>query len=130
MKAYHGRESTKNKYLSRVKAHREADELVKGETGDNGKGCAVWCTLNKYNHEAYEEELGIPQMIARLEDTIFEGLTIDKSQAWPERFLSAIKPGADLSMVGPKFLLALIRRVQEKTTDTVVLPAKIGRAHV
>jgi hypothetical protein len=43
-------------------------------------------------------------MLAHLEDTIFEGLPNAKAQAWPERFLDAIKVGSDLSLVGWQFL--------------------------
>jgi hypothetical protein len=106
--AYHGKQEIKDKYLARVRDHREADELIKGAYGEwkngNGKGCAVGCTIHGRNHAAYETEMGIPQAIARLEDGIFEGLPEDESQQWPERFLSAITPGADLSLVADKFL--------------------------
>ena len=43
------------------------------------------------------------QLIARLEDGIFERLPKELARQWPERFLSAIKPGADLSLVWAKF---------------------------
>jgi hypothetical protein len=99
MLAFHGQQAIKDKYLARIAAHREADELQRGATGEGGKGCAVWCTLNKYSHAAYETELGIPRSIARLEDGIFEGLPEAVAMEWPERFLASIKPGADLSLV-------------------------------
>src|SRR5271154_4095105 len=102
--AYHNDEAIKVKYLARVQAHRLADELIQGTGWENGKGCAGGCTLEAYDHNRYETELGIPEMLARLEDCIFEGLTNGKAKAWPERFLSAIRPGADLSLVGWKFL--------------------------
>jgi hypothetical protein len=56
------------------------------------------------NHALYETLLGIPQMVARIEDCIFEGLPDRQAREWPERFGSAIKPGADLSRVGWQFL--------------------------
>lgn len=93
----------KAKYLRRVRAHVKADEIRKGQYWENGKGCAVGCTIHSSQHLAYETELGIPQMLAKIEETIFEGATDVFSQTWPERFLKAIKPGADLSRVGWKF---------------------------
>ena len=99
MIAFHGKQEIKDKYLDRIRKHRLADELIRGATGEGGKGCAVWCTLNKYSHVAYETELGIPQSIARLEDGIFESLPEMIAMEWPERFLAAIEPGADLSFV-------------------------------
>jgi hypothetical protein len=106
--AFHGKESIKKKYLSRVRAHRVADEIIQGTTWTGKKGCAVGCTLHAYDHLAYERELGIPMMLARLEDSIFEGLSVNDSKAWPEDFLNAIPVGADLSMIWPRFALYLI----------------------
>jgi hypothetical protein len=60
--------------------------------------------LDNYDHSRYPTELGIPEMLAFLEDTIFEGLKNGKAQEWPEQFLEAIRPGADLSRVGWKFI--------------------------
>jgi hypothetical protein len=112
LKAYHGKPALKAKYLSRVRRHREADELIKGQYWQNGKGCAVGCTLeDRYNeakHMAYETDLGIPEALAHLEDSIFEGLPNAKAMLWPERFLASIRPGADLTGVADKFLLALL----------------------
>ena len=102
--AFHGEQSVKDKYLRRIAEHRAVDELVRGATGKDGKGCAVWCTLDKYEHRAYETELGIPQSLARIEDALFESLPIDYAMQWPSEFLLAISIGADLSMVADKFL--------------------------
>ncbi len=103
MKAFHNDQTVKDKYLSRVIAHQMADELIKGKYWENGKGCAVGCTVHSSDHSAYERELGIPQIVAGLEDRIFEGLPNELSLKWPERFLSAIRPGADLTKIWPKF---------------------------
>jgi hypothetical protein len=112
LKAFHGSPALKAKYLARVRQHREADELVKGKYWEQGKGCAVGCTLeDRYNedkHMAYETDLGIPVALARLEDSIFEGLPNAKAMLWPERFLDAIRPGADLTGVADKFMLAVL----------------------
>src|SRR3990167_8245677 len=102
--AYHGDVAVKKKYLDRVKAHRKADNLIKGTGWENGKGCAVGCTLEKYEHKAYDNELGIPRYLAQIEDAIFEGLPKAEAMLWPEQFLGAIKPGADLSLVFPRFM--------------------------
>ena len=106
--AYHGDPKIKRKYLARVRAHRKADELVKGRYWESGKGCAVGCTVHSSSHAAYETELGIPRELARLEDQIFERLDNGASKAWPEAFLQAPRVGADLSMVWPSFALWLL----------------------
>lgn len=99
--------------------HRDNDELVKGQYWEGGKGCAIGCTIYSGRHEEYETRFGIPQMLAHLEDRIFEGLPNAKAKEWPIRFMSAIEPGADLSRVGWQFLHWLL-------TDETVNP---GIAH-
>lgn len=102
--AYHNDPQIKADILAQLAAHRAADELVKGQYWEGGKGCAVGCTLHSSDHAEYETRFGILQMLARLKDRMFEGMPDEQSQLWPERFMSAIEPGADLSRVGWKFL--------------------------
>jgi hypothetical protein len=103
--AFHGDPAIKKKYLARVRAHVKADEIIHGKYWEDGKGCAVGCTIHSDKHDAYETELGIPAQLAHLEDAIFEGLSNGEAQLFPEKFLKAIKPGADLSLVIPKFVV-------------------------
>ena len=104
MQAFHNDEKIKAKYITRLKAHYDADEIVKGVYWEHGKGCAVGCTIHSSSHAAYETELGIPAALARLEDSIFEGLPNADAKEFPLRFLNAINVGADLSLVTDKFL--------------------------
>jgi hypothetical protein len=102
--AYHNDPAIKSTLILQLAAHAEADQIVKGQYWQNGKGCAVACTIHSDDHSLYETTLGIPQMIARLEDTIFEGLPNRTAKAFPLRFANAITPGTDLSLVGPRFI--------------------------
>ena len=108
MIAFHGDPATKEKYIARVRAHREADRLVQGFTWESGKGCAVGCTLEAYEHERYPSELGVPEEIAYLQDSIFESLTPKEAQEFPEQFLEAIPIGADLSLVWNRFAVWML----------------------
>lgn len=103
--SFHNDPKIKQKYLDRVIAHKKADELIKGTYWENGKGCAVGCTIHSSDHSKYKTELGIPEWLARLEDIIFEGLPNDKSKDWPIRFLSAIEPGKDLDQIKTSFII-------------------------
>ncbi len=114
LQAFHNDQAVKDKYLARVKAHRELDNLIQGTGWENGKGCAVGCTLENYHHAAYETELGIPEWLAHVEDKIFEGLDTEAAKLWPERFLAAIRPGVDLDKVKAPFLIFVL----ESTLDT------------
>ena len=108
MIAFYGLDAVKEHVLARVRAHRAADEIIHGRYWYGGKGCAVGCTVHSANHAAYETELGIPLILARLEDGIFEGLPAPNDLVWPERFLAAIHVGADLHMIWPQFALRLL----------------------
>jgi hypothetical protein len=108
MRAYHGDPKIKAMYLDRVRAHRVADQIVHGKYWKHGKGCAVGCTIHSSEHARYETELGIPRILARLEDGIFEGMTKGDSLEWPEQFLDAIPVGADLGMIWPRFAVWLL----------------------
>lgn len=108
MKSFHNDPEIKEKYLTRVRAHAAADEIIRGTYWAHGRGCAVGCTIHGDDHSAYERELGIPQILARLEDTIFENMPLGLAKTWPERFLSAIPLGVDLSKVWPNFAIFLL----------------------
>lgn len=108
MNAFHGDPKIKQFYLERVRNHRLNDELIKGKYWEDGRGCGIGCTVHSSSHAAYETELGIPRIIARLEDITFERLTNGLAIEWPERFLEAIPVSADLSMVWPKYSLWLL----------------------
>src|ERR1700678_1712505 len=114
MEAFHNDPKIKKKYLARVSAHRKADELIKGKYWEAGKGCAVGCTIHSSDHGAYETELGIPRWLARVEDRIFEGLSDQEAKKWPEAFLQAINPGANLNLVLLPFLIFIVESASEK----------------
>jgi hypothetical protein len=123
MKAFHGDKKIKDKYLARVLAHAKADEIIKGKYWENGKGCAVGCTIHGNDHGAYERELGIQRVIARLEDGIFEGLPNERAMKFPQEFLEAVPVGADLSMVFYRFMHWLLIDPE----DGVIRLAKMDR---
>ena len=105
--------------LARLAEHRVANRSLAGSNRETGKGDAVLRTLQALQMQRdvpvaqtdatlYETELGIPRMLAHLEDQILEGLPEVEAQAWPERFIAAIRPGAALDMVWPQFALWLL----------------------
>jgi hypothetical protein len=112
MKAFHNDPKLKQRYLNRALAHQAADEIIKGKYWENGKGCAVGCTIHSNNHAAYETELGVPEWLARLEDRIFEGLSNDEAKDFPFLFLDAINVGSDLSKIKIPMLIFIIESVR------------------
>jgi hypothetical protein len=103
-------------YIKRVRQHRAADELIRG-TGWNGhRGCAIGCTLECYEPRLYPALLGIPTVIAHLEDWLFENLP-EGHLDWPEQFLDAIPENADLSGVFSAWCVRLLDRCLDRVGD-------------
>jgi hypothetical protein len=96
MKTFHNDQKIKDKYVARVQSHMEADAIIQGTGWENGKGCAVGCTLENYNPKQYEIELGIPNWLAHLEDRIFEGLPNKEAQKFPLQFLQSMPVGVSV----------------------------------
>jgi hypothetical protein len=111
MLAYNNDGALKDTLIAEMRGHREAERLVQGQYWNEGKGCAVGCLTKKESYRAwehYETEWGIPRRLARIEDAFFENLPTAEALLWPERFLSAIRPGADLSSVWDRFAVWLL----------------------
>ena len=124
MKTFNNDPKLKSALLREVRKHEKADQIIQGTYGkENGKwrGCAVACSLRslaivrgeelqtEYNtHEHYEKYLGVSQTIARLEDTLFEGMTKKEAKKFPAKFISAIPVGADTSLVPAKFMVFIL----------------------
>lgn len=113
MIAFHNDRQVKRKYLARIRHHIEQDNLIRGQGWNGHKGCAIGCTLEEYDHELYETELGIPEWLARVEDCLFEGMAEKKARTWPVKFLKAIHVGADLEEVKGPFTIVLLESVLE-----------------
>ncbi len=115
MKAFHDPRYTQAALLAQIAGHRQADQLIKGQYWENGKGCAIGCSLHSHDPQDGENRYGIPVMLWRLEDMIFEKLPNSDAQLWPERFAGAFVPGRDYSLVGWQFLHWLL-------TDSSISP--------
>lgn len=105
MLAFHNSLAIKERYLARVQEHETTGAIVQGHVPywKDGKACAVGATIHSKQHALYEAELGIPVLIARFEDRIFEGMSKAQFRTFPRRFLEAIAPGADLTNIWPAF---------------------------
>ena len=131
--AYHGKKELKKSYIDRLEAHRKAEELVQGvgfESNGQTKGCNIGCLFDYYDHAKGAKESGIPEVLLRLADKIFEGLPVKEANdfaiAWPK----AIKPGADLSRVQWRFCAFLLKeniervlllKIEDKLKEQLVL---------
>jgi len=137
MHAYHSNPQLKAQFIRLLRWHQEQDKIVQGSYQDTdeagahftvngwsfasfGAGCAVGCSIESLriiqgkagadyqDHAAYEELIGVPRVLARLEDGIFERLPIEEAKQWPIQFAESIPVGADLARVWPRFAVWLM----------------------
>ena len=156
MLSYQNDPALKSRFMAHVQRHRELDAIAQGTYGqtNDGKwqGCAVACSLRSldeidglyikqhYNeHARLASRLGIPLVLAYLQDQIFEGLPEADALAWPSQFAAAIPVGRDLSIVWPRLALWLltdesagvIRFAQcERTRKSIAAVASLYARHV
>lgn len=113
MRAFLGDSSVKSQYIKQIKKQIRSGEVLRGHypawNGNSGTpvGCTIQCSVN--THKQFEQQLGIPESLAYLEDEIFQGLPDQRAATWPRDFLEAIPVGADLSKVWHYFAAWLIR---------------------
>lgn len=129
MIAFHGQPGIKSKYVKRIKLHRKQDDLRRGFYWNNGRGCAVGCTIEEQYevHRKFEKALGIPEPLVYLEDTLFECMTWEKALDFPVNFLQSIKVGADLSNVLDQLVLYLL---SDETCGLYNIASKAARGNI
>ena len=111
---------TKEELLKELRWHQAQDNFVKGKYFSDGKGCAVGSLesiaraknikISFDDHSQYPIHLGMPVWLARLEDSIFENLPMERAKLWPVEFIEAINPGSDLDQAKVPFLLAVQKK--------------------
>lgn len=97
----------KDKYVKRMAAHRQADELIRGVGFQEGKGCFIGCILNNYDHSQFENELNIPEWVGRVFDVLYEGMSIDRYIEFTT-VLEDIPLGSDLNKIKRPFMIFIL----------------------
>lgn len=106
--AFHDDPEIKATVLAQLEAHRADRTLLRYQPWDGARGGAVGCTVHSDDPAEYESRLGIPRVLAHLEEMLFRELPPRASQWWPASCMNAIPVGADLSQVWPRFALWLL----------------------
>ena len=113
MISYHNDKKLKTSIVKEMKLHQKQDRFIKGSYSKiNGgfHGCAVGCAIDSMNkvlkkeyaydnHVNFEEAIGVPEWLARLSDTLFEGLPSRENSQFAVDFLKAIPVGIDLEPI-------------------------------
>ena len=105
MRAYHKDPALKLAFLTKIEDQRNALIMAKESLFPG----MYDPKLANQDWLLSESQAGIPGILTQMGRTVFNGLHSRWSAAFPTRFADAPRGGADLSMVGPRFLLWLLR---------------------
>lgn len=110
-------------------AHREADQYrarYYWRGNGDGTGCAVGCSIHDAvklgilpdgtdhgDHQAVSRATGMPEMLWRLADHIFEGLDSDSRPAWTPRFLRSASKCTNFEHVPSRIMARFAERLAE-----------------
>lgn len=89
-------------YRDRLQQHRKGERLIQGVGYGGGKGCAIGCTLESYDHEKFARVGLGPVWLAYLIDHIFEGLPKGEAEQFADdaiTALAALPAGLDLDPI-------------------------------
>jgi hypothetical protein len=103
-----------------VAEHIEADAVFQGRYWDeeDQKGCFIGCLVHADRPDLIEERYGIPVMITRIAEEIFEELPSAEAAQFFADFPAAINnDGKDLSRVGWRFLSQTLRDLPSTTAE-------------
>lgn len=112
MKVFENTLITKESFLFHLKSHQDRDAgcSISSIAAELGEG------LNVEDHSIYEAYLGIPEWVARLESTLFEGISDKRRKTFPVEFGEALNEGSDLNEIKPLFIMYVMRE-NLKTLD-------------
>ena len=124
---------TKNtdKLRHEVAAHVAADSIIQGNywNKESQVGCFIGCLAHGNNPLTNETAYGLPVMIQRIAENIFEALPADEAKAFFAALPDAVGcDGKDLSKVGWQFLAAELRSLPKQSVQiqTVIEPVIAG----
>jgi len=109
-----------NKLRQEVAAHVAADSIVQGTYWDteNYKGCFIGCLAKSDDPAINEATYGLPVMLQRIAESIFEALPASKAKAFFAALPDAVAcDGKDLTKVGWQFLAAELRSLPDQSAE-------------
>ena len=113
-----------NQLRQQVAAHVAADSIAQGSYWDEGskRGCFIGCLAHSNDPEINEQTYGLPVMLQRIAESIFESLPEDEAKAFFAALPDAVGcDGKDLSKVGWQFLAAELRALPAQTAEIQVV---------
>jgi hypothetical protein len=128
---------TKNtaKLRAEVAAHVAADTIIQGDYWDplTNRGCFIGCLAHSYDPAINEQNYGLPMMLQRIAENIFEALPENEAKMFFAALPDAVAcDGKDLSLVAWQFLEAELRSLpqQENKIQAAIDPVIAGMARL
>ncbi len=106
-----------------VNQHIDADSVIQGTYWNRftGKGCFIGCLAHDKDPSINESRYGIPMMVQRIAESIFEALPVNDAKAFFAAFPDAVAcDGKDLSRVGWQFLASELRSLPQQSLEIQV----------
>jgi hypothetical protein len=107
-----------------VAAHVAADSIAQGIywDEDSKRGCFIGCLAHSNDPGINEQTYGLPVMVQRIAESIFEFLPAYEAKAFFAALPDAVGcDGKDLSKVGWQFLAAELRALPAQTAEIQVV---------
>jgi hypothetical protein len=113
---------TKNtdKLRREVAAHVASDSIIQGDywSEKTGKGCFIGCLAHSNEPKINEATYGLPVMVQRIAESIFEGLPLSEAKAFFAALPDAVGcDGKDLIRVVWQFLAAELQAMPEQNSE-------------
>ena len=124
MIAFNGDAKLQADFIAGMEWHYEQDRIRQRTYGrtcseEEFRGCAIACgihtlalmrgeNLDTSEHKNWEL-IGVPEWLARLIDSVFEGLSVDEAREFPVQFARAIRLGKDLDSIKPGIMIYILQ---------------------
>ncbi len=108
--------------LTQLRDDQAADRFIQGTytqgEGATFKGCFIGCLTRTGDVTEVMRLFNLPIFVGTLGEYFFEALAADKAKELSVPYIEAIPVGVDVSLAWPMFALALMRRMEERNTET------------
>ena len=112
-----------------VTKHVAADQVVQGQYWYQNRGCFIGCLNHGDDPRSAEAEFGLPIIVQRIAESIFEGLPAEEAKAFFAALPDAVhSDGMDLSRVGWHFFAIELRSLPKQPDEiqAVIKPVITG----
>ena len=101
-------------FLQMAERHREADQLAKGRFEYDGSACSVGC----FNHDlgqrpgdfrALSLHTGYPEWVHRLQEAVFEGLSLEAAKDWHVDFAKKCEKVTDWDSEYHRIMIGILK---------------------